>query len=203
MAFFYQSVTRNLPDGYSFRGATLNDVPVVISLFSIRQVSFQAEELRREWHSQNFNPAMDVRLIFDQREQLIGYIEVWTMLNEDRQPWLWGCVHPAYEGHGVGTALLRWAEARVCLYMDALPEQLRVAPRFGAPRGQPQAQNLCLNLGWQPMKTQDKLEQASGYERLTQSKELLAAGDYDIYEKEIRAGQAQLLPETYENEKGI
>ena len=140
MALLYRSAIRNLPDGYTFRGATLHDAPEVAWLFHQRfmisdtDASSHAEKIRKEWQSFNFNPAMDVRLVLDQREHLIGYIEVWTVFSPPVQPWLWGCVHPDYEGRGIGTALLSWAEARVRLAMELLPSGQRFAPRFGAPR---------------------------------------------------------------------
>jgi GNAT superfamily N-acetyltransferase len=198
MALLYQSPTRNLPEGYSFRGATLNDAPIVLYLFSQRQMTntgtgnFSIEAIRHEWQTQKFNPAMDVRLVFDRREHLIGYIEVWTALNSPAHPWLWGCVHPDYEGRGIGTALLRWAEARVRLAMDMLPACLRVAPRFGALHSLATAHVLCESLGWQPVSTSDNASSddsiKTGTLRLFQKMGAAFRQAYDIYEKEMRAG---------------
>jgi GNAT superfamily N-acetyltransferase len=199
MALLYQSPTRNLPEGYSFRGATLNDVPVVVYLFKQRQMTntcvanFSIESIRHEWQTQKFNPAMDVRLIFDPREHLIGYIEVWTMLNSPAYPWLWGCVHPDYEGRGIGTTLLRWAEARVRLAMDMLPACLRVAPRFGALHTLTTAHVLCESLGWQPVYKNDEARSdgliQTGSLNLFQKMGAAFQQAYDIYEKEIRPGK--------------
>jgi GNAT superfamily N-acetyltransferase len=194
MALYYRSAISNLPDGYTFRGATLHDVPVVVHLFNQRQGTGNTaplvEEIRREWQTPQFNPAIDVRLIFDQRERLIGYIEVWSTLATPLQPWLWGCVHPDYEGRGIGTTLLSWAEARVRLAMDMLPNQKRVTPRFGAPQALTAAQALCAALGWQPVEGATDDEQpkkTTGALRLLQD---VAMRRYDIYEKEILAEAA-------------
>ncbi len=82
MALYHHSPTRYLPSGYTFRGANMNDVPAVVYLLNQRQMinngqpSFHVEDFRREWQSPHFNPAMDVRMVFDLREVLVGYIEV-------------------------------------------------------------------------------------------------------------------------------
>jgi len=187
MALLYRSAIRNLPDGYTFRGATLHDAPEVAWLFHQRfmisdtDASSHAEKIRKEWQSFNFNPAMDVRLVLDQREHLIGYIEVWTALLPAMQPWLWGCVHPDFEGRGIGTALLSWAEARVRLALYILPAGQRVASRFGAPRALTTAQALCSALGWR------RSEPAQPLKKTTGALQLLDESAYDIYEKELAA----------------
>ena len=188
MALLYQSPTRNLPEGYSFRGATLNDVPIVVYLFNQRQMTNTAinncsiEAIRHEWQTQKFNPAMDVRLIFDPREHLIGYIEVWTTLNSPAHPWLWGCVHPDYEGRGIGTALLRWAEARIRLAMDQVPMSLWSAPRFSTLPVQ-RAHELCESLGWrQIFPAIAEIKKITGALRLPEN----AQRQYDVYEKDIK-----------------
>lgn len=187
MALYYRSIISNLPEGYTFRGATLHDVPVVVQLFNHRQMVTgtvsQVEEIRQQWQTAQFNPAMDVRLVFDQREHLIGYIEVWTMLNLPMQPWLWGCVHPDYEGRKIGTTLLSWAEARVRLSMDMLPSQKRVMPRFGTLHSLATVQALCEALGWQ--RTGAESKPGSPLKKTTGALRLLDDIVYDVYEKEM------------------
>lgn len=201
MALYYQSPTRNLPDGYSFHGATISDIPVIAYLFNQRQITFNGsrytsvEEMRKEWQTPHFKPALDVRLVFDQREHLIGYIEVWTITGLGSHPWVWGCVHPDYEGRGIGTAMLRWAEARVRLAMELLPPWLRVAPRFGARHALKTAPALAEALGWQPVRGEEAILRQ--VKNLTSTLRLVgsAESDYDIYEKEIRPGD-ELIPEA-------
>lgn len=197
MALYYQSPTRNLPDGYTFRGATLSDIPVVAYLMNQRQITLPGgaapsiAEMRQEWQTPHFTPALDVRLVFDQREHLAGYIEVWTDAGLGSHPWLWGCVHPNFEGRGIGTALLRWAEARVRLAMELLPPYLRVAPRFGARQAYKTAPALARTLGWQPVCADEAI--LPQVMHLTSTLLLVAGAAYDIYEKEIRPGD-DLIP---------
>jgi GNAT superfamily N-acetyltransferase len=198
MALFYQSAIRNLPDGYTFRGATTKDLPTVINLFNQRQASaashgnFNLDDLDRLWQTHSFNPAMDVRLVFDQREHLTGYIEVWSTNNPPCTPWLWGCVHPDYEGRGIGTALLRWAEARARLVLELLPHDQRTAARFGALHQLQTAHALCAALGWQPMPRAVAASSLPGALRLVHNSGGETASGVDIYEKELRSMSAQI-----------
>jgi ribosomal protein S18 acetylase RimI-like enzyme len=181
MAFLHHSPTSYLPSGYTFRGAKLNDAPAVVYLLNQRQLqraAFRVEDFRREWQTPRFNPAMDVRMVFDQREMLVGYIEAWVT---DDEPVLWGCVHPDYEGRGVGSALLRWGEARVRLALESLPMSLWAAPRFSALPLQ-RAHELCEHLGWRQVRPQmAEIKKVTGALHLPET----AILQYDVYEKEI------------------
>ncbi len=102
-------------DRLVLRGPTLADLPAAVAL--INAVS-QAEEgitqtdedqLRQEWEYGDFVPERDARFALDQDGTLIGYIELWPEFAAGRLH-VWGCVHPAYQGQGIGAALLDWAE---------------------------------------------------------------------------------------------
>ena len=196
MALFYQSPTRNLPDGYTFYGATQNDIPVITYLLNQMKISspnacnFSFEELRNGWKESNLNPALDVRLVFDQREQLAGYIEVWVNTSLAAQPLIWGCVHPGYEGRGIGTAMLRWAEARVRLTLELIPANQRLAPRLSILNSLPKAPSLCQALGWrllsQAQSATPRPNSLIDLVQLARYSETSARPVYDIYEKELR-----------------
>jgi GNAT superfamily N-acetyltransferase len=184
MAPLHHSPTQYLPSGYTFRGANLHDVPSIVYLLNQRQLAntgLRVEDFRREWQTPGFNPAIDIRLVFDPREELVGYIEAWM---NNCHPWLWGCVHPAFEGRGIGSALLRWGEARICLALDQVPFALRTAPRFST-FPVPRAHELCAAFGWHYVQASQRLRQevkkVTGALHLPENANL----PYDVYEKEL------------------
>jgi GNAT superfamily N-acetyltransferase len=181
MAPWHHSPTRYLPGGYTFRGAMFNDAPTIVYLLNQRhltETTFHSAGLRAEWQALRFNLAMDVRLVFDPREVLVGYLQFWM---DDNHPLLWGCVHPGFEGHGIGSALLRWGEARVGLALDSLPIALQVAPHFSSLPVQ-RAHELCEHLGWRQIRPQKaEIKKVTGALHLPETADL----QYDVYEKDI------------------
>jgi len=127
-----------LPESFTVRGATLDDVEASLEMFNLwaqkvigEDELAEAEVLRNDWVSPGFDPAEDIRLVFAPDGTLVGYIEVWTTTKPPVHPWIWGRVHPDYSGHGIGTFLLQWAEQRAMKALDELAPDLRFAPRVG------------------------------------------------------------------------
>jgi len=126
-----------LPQGFTARPATMDDIPAVVDLFNtysghylgIKDSTFNAIETG--WKTPNFDPETDIRLVFDPEGKLVGYIEVWTISNPPVHPWVWGRVHPEYHGQGIGTYLFHWTEARARVAIPKCPEDVRVAYRTG------------------------------------------------------------------------
>ncbi len=150
----------SLPDGFTVRGAMLGDVDDALKLFNrwSRSVIHEDEitdaaAIRTEWVSPNFNPAEDIRLIFTPDGEMVGYVEVWTTVKPPVHPWMWGRVDPRYEGLGLGTYLLTWAEGRAMKALNEIPSNLRFAPRVGTYRQADRVKELFLNLGYQHIRS--------------------------------------------------
>jgi mycothiol synthase len=60
---------------------------------------------------QQRNPEADVFVAITTEGQLIGFVD--TIFNSDYGEWAWGSVHPDYRRQGIGTQLLRAADAYV------------------------------------------------------------------------------------------
>jgi GNAT superfamily N-acetyltransferase len=145
-----------LPEGFTARGATLDDVDSALVLFNRwsrsvigRDEIAVADALRNEWISPGFDPAEDIRLVFAPNGQMAGYTEVWTTLKPPVHPWMWGRVDPDYEDRGIGTWLFAWAEQRALRSLAEVPDGLRMAPRVGAYREAPKPKMLFEGLGYQ------------------------------------------------------
>src|SRR5919106_1328450 len=124
--FFQENLQATLPEGFTVRGAQPEDVELALELFNAWALAViqeneitDANAIRNEWNSPGFDPGSDIRLVFAPNGEMSGYIEVWTTVKPPVHPWIWGRVDPQYEGKGIGTWLMQWAEEHV---LRALPE---------------------------------------------------------------------------------
>lgn len=147
--------TIRLPEGFTARGATLDDVDASMPLFQRWSRAVigtddiaDANDIRKEWVSPNFDPARDIRVVFAPNGQMIGYIEVWTTVKPVVHPWVWGRVDPDYQGRGIGAWLMTWAEERARQAMSETPADLRFAPRAGSYRQAESAKKLFERMGY-------------------------------------------------------
>lgn len=145
-----------LPEGFTVRGATLEDVEASLEMYNLWAQKVIGEDeindaaaIRNEWISPEFDPAEDIRLVFAPDGTLVGYIEAWTNGKYPVHPWLWGRVHPDYSGLGIGSWMLTWAEKRAMRVLDKVPADLRFAPRVGIYSQAKESQKLFRDFGYQ------------------------------------------------------
>lgn len=148
-------ITPVLPEGFSARGATEADLEPAVALYNRwSQSVLHYDEVRlsqpilNEWRSPGFDPAEDIRLVFAPDGRMAGYIEVWKIANPPIHPWIWGRVDPDFQGLGIGTFLMHWAEQHACLALSRVPAGLRFAPRVGCYRPAQNALRLFEDLGY-------------------------------------------------------
>ena len=144
-----------LPEGFTTRGAHVDDVESTMVLFNRwsrsvvgRDEFTAASALRNEWMSPGFDPATDIRLVIAPNNQIVGLIEVWTNSKPLVHPWMSGCVDPDYENLGIATWLLHWAEQRALQELPNLLAELRFAPRLGVFREAEKSRKLFEGLGY-------------------------------------------------------
>jgi len=145
-----------LPEGFTTRGATLDDVENAIMLFNrwSRSVIHEDEitdavAIRTEWVSPGFDPATDIRLVVAPDGAMVGYVEVWTTAKPPVHPWIWGRIDPRYEGLGLGTYLLTWGEERALTALRDVPADLRFAPQVGTYQQAESTRKLFADMGYQ------------------------------------------------------
>lgn len=149
-----------LPEGFTARGANMDDIEPAFELYNawaqavIHENDFaDADVIRTEWKAPHFDPARDIRLVFSPEGRMAGYIEVWTNSKPPVHPWIWGRVHPDFSRMGIGTWLLQWAEKHACCVLDELSADLRFAPRTGSLRDAVHAKKLYERLGFSYMRS--------------------------------------------------
>lgn len=124
-----------LPPPFTTRPATIQDVADAAELFNTCAMQMTGapetsiENLQGEWNDPDFDLNRSTRVVFSPDGQLVGYIEVWDSNPVPVTPWVWGRVHPDYQGKGIGTALMTWAEARARHAIDRVPTNAQVAMR--------------------------------------------------------------------------
>ena len=150
----------DLPEGFTARGARIEDVEPALALFNRwshsvigRDEITDAQAIRNEWVSPGFEPAEDTRLVFAPNGDLVGYIEVWTIAKPPVHPWMWGRVDPNYEDLGIGTWILHWAEQRALRALKDVPAGLRFAPRVGTYRAAEKPKRLFEEMGYRQIRS--------------------------------------------------
>ncbi len=119
------------------RPVTMDDLEPAVELFDIcsRQMIGKTEatlsDVRTEWLLPDFDLEASTRVVFTPGGRLVGYIEVWDIEETPVDIWVWGRVHPDYEGLGIGSELMEWAQQRACQALDRVPGDIRVVMRSG------------------------------------------------------------------------
>jgi mycothiol synthase len=105
-----------LPAGYSSRAATLDDLDPIVEVFNawerlhLDELVMSRTTLEDDWSHPWFDPAGDTVLV-EVGDAVVAYASCAT--HDISHPFdAWGSVHPDFEGRGVGTALVDWAEER-------------------------------------------------------------------------------------------
>ena len=149
-----------LPEGFTARGGTMEDLESAAALFNRwshtvigRDEIASADIIRNDLQSPGFDLQEDIRLVFAPDGDLIGYVEAWTTTKPPVHPWIWGRVDPQYEGNGIGTWLMQWAEERVLRVLPEVPDDLRFAPHVGTYRQAERSKRLFEKLGYRHIRS--------------------------------------------------
>lgn len=152
--------TVRLPQGFTTRGANLDDVEPAMRLFNRwsravigRDEFADVQSIRKEWMTPGADPSEDIRHIFASNGALVGHIEVWTTSNPPIYPEIWGRIDPDYEGLGIGTWMLHWAEQRALEALERIPSGLRFAPHVGTYRESAKAKKLFEDFGYRHIRS--------------------------------------------------
>lgn len=149
-----------LPEGFTARGATMDDLEPAIQLFNrwsrsiIGRDEFAGiESIRDEWQAPGVDPAEDIHHIFAPNGDLVGHIEMFTNASPFVHPEIWGRIDPDYENLGIGTWMIHWAEGRALRAISERSSGLRFAPRVGVYRQANKAKKLFEDLGYQHIRS--------------------------------------------------
>jgi GNAT superfamily N-acetyltransferase len=89
--------------------------------------AFEFTEFDTQWTTPGFDLERDTRLVLTPQGEIVGYYEVWDIDDPHVHINIWGRVHPAYNGCGIGSYMIEWAEERARMAIPMAPEGARVA----------------------------------------------------------------------------
>lgn len=146
----------DLLDEFIMRPATMDDLETAVDMFNacsqiqIGADEFTVEEYRSEWESPGFDLENATRAVFTPDGQLVGLVEVWDLANPPVKIWVWGRVHPDFEGMGIGTMLMDWAEQRARQAIARVPDGIQVTMQSGTVSTYAPPKHLFARQGMKP-----------------------------------------------------
>src|SRR6266487_6822680 len=182
------------------------------------------EDLIINWQRFDFNLTTDAWVIVTNKGQIVGFACVWHRDYEQISTFV--CVHPGYRSRGIGTLLLRLVEERARQHVRNARPGTRVTLCGTVSSLNEQAKRLFEREGYTSIRkiwrievgANDSLDKSSLYRafkadldveswRLVDATQLYDLDaiyiirEYEVYEKELRAGEK--LPVSLEDELEI
>jgi len=182
------------------------------------------EDLSSNWHQPGFNLATDAWVIVTNKGQAVGFTCVWH--RDYEQIFTFVCAHPEYRGRGIGTLLLRLVEERARQHVRNARPDTRVTLCGTVSSLNEQAKRLFEREGYTSIRkiwrievgANDSMDKSSLYRafkadldveswRLVDATQLYDLDaiyiirEYEVYEKELRAGEKH--PVSLEDELEI
>lgn len=133
-----QTKQQSIEKRFIIRPPQMSDLDDVLEMLEISDLTMvgeienSAESLKTDWTHPKISIERNLRLVTTQEGRIIGYAEVWDNNDPLSSIGYWARVHPEFEGQGIGSYLLNWAEALSRKSMTKAPEGTRVALDAGS-----------------------------------------------------------------------
>jgi ribosomal protein S18 acetylase RimI-like enzyme len=181
------------------------------------------QDILVDWQRPGFNLNTDAWVVVTTDGLFVGYASVWHC--QYMRLYTFACVHPAYRGRGIGMLLLRLAEARAREQVGGAHQAVRVTLQSTVSHSNEGARRLLEREGYILLRhfwrlivdTEDDPSESLaedsqrgklkldlvvdaqnlvGTTQVHQRTGIYLAREYDIYEKELRAGRERPLAES-------
>lgn len=143
-----------LPGELYARPLTIDDAVITTDLVNdcyiaeIGNPVLTTEQTVRDWQTPDFDMAASTLGVFTAAGDIVGMLEIWSLQEPRVRPYAYARVHPDFEGQGIGTVLLRYAEDVARRGIPDAPPHARVSLRVGAHKQNQDAQDLFANEGF-------------------------------------------------------
>lgn len=131
------NIGANIEDEFVVRPVTMADIAAATELINTCALAMTGQpdvtesDMANEWGAPGLNLADSLRAVFTDEGQMVAYMEVRDLADLPVNVWVWGRVHPDFEGRGIGSYLMTWAEQRARRAIARVPAEARVTMRSG------------------------------------------------------------------------
>jgi mycothiol synthase len=130
-----QEMTTTKNAEFRLRPAQMDDLDAVVTLINNSGLDQEgrelvnAQDIAGDWNMPSFKLDSATRVAELSDGRIIGYVEIWDTDAVPVQNFVWARVDPGYEGQGIGTELMSWAESRLQKTVQRVPKDARVVFR--------------------------------------------------------------------------
>ena len=148
-----------LPQGFTMRPAQMEDAEAVTDMLNaysrylLDMEKFKTKDIITDWTLPAFDLQTCTRVVVSPDGRLVGYAELWDVIEPFVKKNLWARVHPAFLGIGIGSALVTWAEEQSRRWIDRAPLDARVVFHVSANILDAKADDLFEHLGFSHIRT--------------------------------------------------
>lgn len=145
--------TRSKNGQFKLRPATMDDLDAVVAVINAAGMDqlgkplTNAKEIAEDWNFASFDMGKSTRVAELSNGRVVGYLEAWDIDAIPVNNWVWARVDPQFEGMGVGTALMTWADDRLQSAVERAPADARVIYQSAASNGHAPSKKLFEDLG--------------------------------------------------------
>lgn len=209
MAVLLQNLVARAPQSKDLRNVT-----ALLAQYELAEegsTDYSEATLDADWHRAGFDLEQDAWVIVTAKGQYVGYADIWMC--EHLQIEMRVRVHPEYRQRGIGTLLLRLAEERARVYARRATSALRITLRCTISSVNEGARQLLEHEGFAPVQHYWRVSliaeryhqpgevtfdvytnwtELAGFGVAQRRTGLYGSRRYDVYEKELRAGEFRL-----------
>jgi len=122
-----------LKDGYTSHPATQDDVAALADLLNeywevlTGVVKFTLDDLKNIFSTPGFDMESSLLVVLSPQGEIVACGLVSDLSSPPIHPGVYGCVRKGYEGQGLGTYIINWAEKQARQAIERCPDEARVS----------------------------------------------------------------------------